>query len=279
MIVFLAFSACGPKPIKTTPQETPVSTGEASYTAYADSVSVDVNDRQMTVAWVKRGAGAISGYNIYISPEPLARESANSVTVQSVQPNNDIPFPGDTEPEDGVEHYVAVGLENGVKYYVSVRVAYPDGTLSRRSNEVLAVCGPRGEIALAPRYQGENDGWSFETNRYVRADDTNNDVYFFSKGGVEYLASPDRLNGFLNAGKFVVLPYHGALRAVAQELMQSKIMASEDQVQVTEGDWVLLTRTNGRNALLNVVRISGAEKDRKITLTFAYCTLVGETIF
>ncbi len=277
VLFILALSACGPKAVSTIPDETPAPpSADVSYTAYADSVSVEVNDHRMTVAWVKRGAGAISGYNIYVSPQPLVRES---VIEQATKPHNESPFPGDTEPDDGIEHYVAESLDNSVRYYVSVRVVYPSGALSRRSNEVLAVCGPRGEMELALRYQGEHDGWSFEGNRFVRADATDNDLYFFSREGADYLASPDRLNGFLNANKFVVLPYKGTLRAVAEQLTESKITATEDQVQVSEGDWVLVSKTNGRNALLKVLRVSGAGNSRTISLAFAYCTLVGETIF
>jgi hypothetical protein len=277
MLFALALPACGPKPSVTTPSETPATPpAEVASAVYADSVSVEVNDHQMTVAWVKRGTGAISGYNIYLSSKPLALKADNPA---SVQPHNESPFPGDTEPEDGIEHYVAEGLENGIKYYVTVRVAYPDGSVSKPSNEILAVCGPRGEIELSLRYQGERDGWSFEGNQYVRADNASNDLYFFSREGADYLGSPNRLDGFLNVNKFAVLPYYGTLRTVAQELMHSKITATEDQVQVAEGDWVLLTKTNGRNALLNVVGMSGADKSRAITLSFAYCTLVGEVAF
>ena len=123
LLALIAVSGCGPRP-----------GNEASRTALPVSLSVEVSDKQMTLAWTKSGDGAIAGYNIYISREPLAVKYPGPSIDGSIETFNTTPFPGDTDPEDRVEHFDAVNLENGVKFYVSVRVVYPDRSVSKPSN-------------------------------------------------------------------------------------------------------------------------------------------------
>ena len=127
----------------------------------------------------------------------MRKDYPGATLPSSVKPFNPTPFPGDTNPDDGVEHFTAEGLQNGVTYYVTIRTVYPDGTLSPPSREVGVVCNPRGEVEISIRYESEHDGYSFAGDRYVRADTDENDLYFFSKDGIDYIASPDRLDGFL----------------------------------------------------------------------------------
>ena len=225
---------------------------ETVRTVYPAGLSVEVNDASMTLSWKKMGKGPISGYNIYISREPLVAKYPDTTIASTVETYNVTPFPGDTNPEDEIEYFDATKLDNGVKYFVSVRVVYPDRSVSKPSNEVIAVCGPRGEIELAIRFNGEHDGFSFEENQYVNADGISNDLYFFSKDGVDYLASPKRLDGFINV---------------------------DDQVFVGVGNWVLLKCASGSYALVKVLGFSGAGADRLVRLSYAYSTLVGEIFF
>jgi hypothetical protein len=141
------------------------------------------------------------------------------------------------------------------------------------------VCGPRGEIELAIRFNGEHDGFSFEENQYVNADGISNDLYFFSKDGFDYLASPKRLDGFINDTRFQVLPYSGSYADVAGKAMMDAPSAVDDQVVIAVDNWVLLKCASGKYALVKVLGFSGAGTDRSVKLSYAYSTLVGEIFF
>ncbi len=253
---------------------------EYARTVFAVDAVVEVNHETMTVAWKKSGAGAMGGYNIYISEEPLAAKHPAAQSEPSFKPFNEEPFPGDTNPDDGVEYFVAEGLENGVKYFVSVRVAYPDGSVSKPSNEVEAVCGGRGEMELEVRYKGERDGFSFESNKHVSADATDNDLYFFSKRLADMLRSPERLDGFLRPTRFLLLPFRGSFDEVRARLAQNPMTATNNSVPVVVGDWVLIQTPEKRNALVQVLGFSGEQgDDRRVKLFYAFSAVVGEAIF
>jgi hypothetical protein len=267
LLVFLV--RCAPE---RRPEEMP--TG-----CYPYNVSVEVNDRQMTITWRYNCSRLMSGYFIYISEESLADQYPGTQLPESVKPFNHTPFPGDTDPEDETEHFVAEGLENGVKYYVSVRVVNPDRTLSRPSNEVVVVCGPRGEIELSMRYKSDRDGFSFEKNAYVRADDIDNDLYFFFKDGTNYLVSPIRLDGFLKANKLKMLPFKGEFDQVKTKLAALGSRPDKDRVAVRRGDWVYILSPNGKSALVKVLSISGEGERRRLKLFYAFSPLANEVIF
>ncbi len=270
VLLGVIFAGCAPKQV----------VDEVPRAIYADDVRVEVNDREMTVSWRKHGEGAIGGYNIYVSKHSLVSSAGPLFDSSLAEPINTTPFPGDTDPDDGIEHFVARSLENGVVYYVSVRVVFPDGLMSKFSNEVLAVCGPRGEIELGIRYQGGEDGYSFNGNRYVSADDVENDLYFFSKEGVDYLCSPKRLNGFLKDNHLMILPYrHDNYDKVAAQLSGSGIEAINEQVEIVPGDWVLINLPDGHNAIVNVLGFNGEGKERRVRLFFAVCTIRGGLVF
>jgi len=238
----------------------------------------EANDHRMTLSWKVEGERLISGYNIYLSEASQGRVVRGSDD-ENVRPFNAVPFPGDTEPEDGVQHYIAEPLENGVRYAVRVRALFPDGSLSQPSNEVAAVCGPRGELTLAVRYKADNDGYSFELNRAVRANSVDNDLYFFSDAAGDYLASPDRLGGFINRSRFAVLPFRGDFVQVSARLADFELNPSEDRVAVKPGDWVLVRTQRDTFALVNVLGFEGAGESRSARLSFAYSTIVGEAVF
>jgi len=264
-VVMIILAGCGPKP-------------EVEYagTVYPVDLKVEVNHERMDLSWRTVGDGAISGYHIYISPEPLAAGYPGPEIDASVPTYNVTPFPGDTDPDDGIENFEATQLENGVRYFVTVRIVYPDQTVSRPSNEVVAVCGAKGDIELTVRYQSEQDGYSFELNKYVRADAIENDLYFFSKDGVDYLASPKRLDGFIRDTRFVVLPYRGSLKEVLSRVGDAELSGDTDQVEVSIGDWILLFCEGHSHAYVNVKGLEGTAKDRRVKLFFAYSALAEE---
>jgi hypothetical protein len=277
ILIALFLVGCGPAGVKEL-SEAPQPGATAGEVSVANP-QVIVNDKRMTVSWSKVGQGAISGYNIYISEQPLAARYPGAFIDSTIRPCNLIPFPGDTDPDDGVEYFEATQLENGVRYYVSIRVVYPDGSLSAPSAEVVAACGPRGEIELPVRYQSTPDGYSFEKNAYTEANSVDNDLYFYSAGGRDYLASPRRLGGYINDTRFEVLPFKGSFDEVAQRLSGFSPSAAEDQVRVEIGDWVLARCERGTSALLQVKAMTGSEHERRVVLFFAYSAAEGELLF
>jgi hypothetical protein len=277
ILLALVLGGCGPTGVKE-PAEISLPGGVSGKVSVAD-LQVTVNDKQMTVSWRKVGQGAISGFNIYISDQSLAARYPGALIDSAIRPYNPVPFPGDTNPDDGVEYFEATQLGNGVRYYVSVRVVFPDGSLSVPSAEVSAVCGPRGEIELPIRHQSTPDGYSFEKNAYTGANSVDNDLYFFSRDGQDFLASPRRLDGFINDTRFEVLPFKGSFDEVTQRLVGFSVSAAEDQVQVEIGDWVLARCERGTSALLQVKSLTGAGQKRRVALFFAYSAVEGELLF
>lgn len=240
-------------------------------------LSVEVNDGRMTVIWKDDCKTNISGYYIYVTEEPLVEAYPSYELPGTVEPFNHPPFPGDTDPSDGVQHFEANGLANGVKYYVSVRTVMADLTLSKPSNEVTTACGPQGEIELSLRYKADKDGYSFENNEYVEADNSANDLYFFSKDGQDYLVSPSQLDGFLRNNRLRKLKTNGDLKQAVSRAVITSLPVSE-RVAVKKGDWVQIITPENRSAFVKVLEISGSGDSRKIKLFFAYATLPGEII-
>ncbi|MEW6412107.1 MAG: hypothetical protein AB1483_06475 [Candidatus Zixiibacteriota bacterium] len=264
----LAFG-CAPKPIV---EEQPT-------VCLARDLGVDVNTQTMDVHWKTDCASLISGFNIYISDTPLNDKYPGADLPAMVKPFNPAPYPGDTNPDDAVEHFIADGLQDGKKYYVSVRVVMPDGTVSKPSNEVVAVCGPSGEMELSIRYKSDHDGFAFSLNDYVRADDLNNDLYYFSKDGKDYLNSPVKLDGFLKANRLRRLPFRGDFNDVREMLNGITSESNEDRLEVSKGDWIHLQTPTGENAVIRVLGFSGEGSDRKIRLFYAFSPYSQEILF
>ncbi|MEW5995187.1 MAG: hypothetical protein AB1744_12455, partial [Candidatus Zixiibacteriota bacterium] len=165
------------------------------------------------------------------------------------------------------------------KYYVSVRVLFPDRSLSKPSNEVVAVCGPRGEMELSIRYKSDRDGFSFEKNDYVGADALDNDLYFYAKDGIDYLVSPSHLGGFLKENRLQVLPFTGELHEVTSQFRAFKQQPTQDRVVVQVGDWVHLLTPDNTHTLLHVLGLDGDGETRSVRLFYASSPLAGEAIF
>jgi len=241
------------------------------------SIKADVNREVMTVSWIPNCNRTSSGFNIYISQQPLAADWPGMQTPVEITPHNHQPFLGDTNPSDGREHFEAEGLTDGVLYYVSVRIVYPDGALSKPSEEIMAVCGARGEMELSLRFKSEKDGFSFDLNEFVRADGVDNDLYFFSRDGEDFLSSPTRLSGFLRASKLAILPFRGELVDIGQVLDTSK--PANDRVQVRQGDWLHLVTAEGGQAVFQVKGFAGQGEQRRILLQYAFNPGPGPLVF
>ena len=262
LLVLSVLTSCGPKPQpgrEVAPQVT------------VSDIAAETNNHEMTVLWKKHGNALISGYNIYITDKALGQRSG------AVAPFNTTPFPGDTDPDDGIEHFVANGLENGVEYYVWVKVLFPDGSESAPTGEAVAMCGPKGEIELSIRNKGDHDGFSFEKNEYVDAYSVDNDFYFFALDGTDYLGSPSRLDGFINHTQLIVVKSGGDYAALAKQLMTSKIVPTEDRIAVKTGNWVLARTQRETFAVMHVESFSGEGENRRIKLRYAYHVIVGDS--
>lgn len=242
-------------------------------------IQADVDKGEMTVKWQKNCDRSIGGYNIYISETPLSPEFRNKQIPTEIAPYNASPYPGDTNPDDPVETFKAEGLTDGTKYFVSVRILLPNGVQSRPTKEIQVVTGPRGEIEMSIRYKSDNDGFSLKNENFVRADDLENDIYYFHQEGVDYLVSPIQLNGFLKDNKLELLAFTGRFDQVIPKLGQLDSNPRQDRVSVIEGDWVRVYTPEGHNALINVLGFTGDGDSRKVKLFYAYCGVKDELIF
>lgn len=234
-------------------------------------LKVEPGNERMTIEWKQQGDGLISGYNIYISESPTLSDTA--------APVNFAPYPGDTDPDDGVERYEAGSLENGKKYFVTVRVINPDRTLSAPSNQAMTICGPRGEILLESRFAGEQDGYVLARAAYVRSQSDQNDLYFYNSGGTDYLASPDRLDGYNRKSRFSKLSLKGSLAEIRSRVSNVSEIPKADRIAVNVGDWIHVRTADNRNGLLHVVGFAGEGKSRGIRLEIAFCPAENEMIF
>ena len=247
--------------------------GEESRTGRVPfALKVAPDHRRAVVQWRVRGDASFMGYNIYIVP-------ANSVSA-AAKPFNKEPFPGDTTPDDGIETFDANGLDNGVEYKVWVRALYGDQSQSPSTDTLTVVCGGHGILSLGVRYNSDYDGFSFAENKTVRANAADNDLYFLSLQGVMYLASPTRLDGFLRATTFTVLPYKGEFETVRENVIKDRPKASEERVMVKNGDWVLLRVADGSHTLLQILDSAGSsDEDTIIRLFYAYSPLKDRLFF
>ena len=247
--------------------------------AYPYELRVSVDNGTVKLSWKKHGDALIGGYNIYISETSLAAQYPDGHYPVSVPPFNRTPFPGDTDPTDGIEHFQAEGLTNGVMYYVSVVVVNPDRSLSRSTEEITVVPAPTGEIELAARYQGEQDGYAFYADRYVRADAVENDVYYYYHEDKHYLASPTRLDGFLRKSLLLKLPFRGDYEEVRSRIVENEYQPSEERVEIKTGDWVLILTADSHYVLVRVLELTGQGQSSAVRLFFAVSGIENRIFF
>jgi hypothetical protein len=257
----------------------PKEVAEERSTCNPTDIKVDVNHEMMDVSWINPCKELISGYNIYISETPLNNSYPGTELPSSVKPFNDSSFVGDTNPDDGIEIFEAKNLKNNKKYYITVRMINPNMTLSKPSQEVIAVCGAREEIELSIRYKSNQDGYSFKDNQYVRADNLQNDLYFFSKDGTDYLNSPHKLDGFLNINKLAKLSYKGNFENLRSKIQSLRFKTDQDKVKIAKNDWLIMKTASGNYCLINVIGFSDSGVNRKVKLFIAYSSVPNELIF
>lgn len=256
--VALLLASCGPPP----PSE------ELSAPCRPFDISAESTDGGLKIGWKVDCPQLISGYNVYIAP--TSAESFRDTSTLPPEPHNAAVYPGDTDLDDPTVYYDASGLNNGILYRVAVRVVFPDRTMSPPSEPRLATCGPRGEFELETRYKGERDGFSFTLGEHVRADDLNNDLYYYSKNGVHYLASPSRLDGFLRINHFMPQPKTWSFEEYILRGNTHGEKPTEDRLEIHEGDLIWMTTTDGDQAQIRVLKLKGADEKGTVRLEYAY---------
>lgn len=238
------------------------------------NLTVRPNDRQLYLKWDTGCPDSVllSGYYIYLSSKPLYEKYGHGSPPGSVKPFNEAVYPGDTDPEDRFETMTIENLDNGVEYYVSVRTVYADRTISASSNEIGVICRPEGEFDLAFRYSELNDGFSFASGTAVRADGDKNDLYFYNKDDVDYIASPHRLNGFLRKSDFYSL---GKTTDIYQYPDFKLDIPPVEKMPVRTGESYLVKTTEGNFAKLRIESITGEGKSRTMKIRYIYQTIPG----
>ena len=166
-------------------------------------VVVDALNERAIVRWaVDRGENRpISGYNIYLSEESL-KGIFSKWDKKRPKPYNHTPFPGDTDGDINKESFEITHLDNGRKYYVSVRTVGPAGGESNASEELSFVPLSKGRFILTSEHTLNDGGFNFEKGISVPVRDPRNDIYLYAKTLVVGISSPSRLAAGLRKTKF-----------------------------------------------------------------------------
>jgi len=232
------------------------------------NLTVKPNDHSMFLRWDVDCPEEVllSGYSIYISPFSL-EQFKDKALPDSIVPYNNVPYPGDTNPEDNFETMEITNLENGIPYYVSVRTVFPDQTESVASNEVMVYCRPEGEFTLDMRFTGEQDGFDFSAGKYVRADGSDNDIYYYRAGTTDFIASPHRLNGYIRKSWFYSL---GKTRDIYQYPDIDIDYEPVNKMPIREGESYLVKTADGNFAKIRVEQFIGENRDREVAFKYIY---------
>ena len=209
----------------------------------------------------------LRGFNIYLSRVPLVGQNPDHDLSPSISPFNEEVYPGDTLGDPDRETFDLRGIDNATVYYVHVRAVYTDMTLSPPTNEVELVVYPQGEFTLMASFAGEHDGFSIAQSRYCRADDLDNDVYFFHKDGRDYLCSPSRLGPVNRNTRIYSFNEAGPLEdwwRIRPDAIPS------NKIELVPGRVFVIVTADGYPARLRVIRIDGVGDSRSFTFEYDY---------
>jgi len=183
-LIPIAFS-CGPKP-------------KSGGVPRPHDLRIETSSHGATAYWlVDRGKSSmVFGYNIYLTEKSLGSEFADWGR-NHPKPYNYTPYPGDTDGDRTKESFEFTNLENGKRYYVSVRTVGPGDSESGPSNEVSFVPLAHGTFELSSDHSAETGGFSFDMEKSMPARNPECDIYLYAKGDEVGLSSPSRLSGGL----------------------------------------------------------------------------------
>jgi hypothetical protein len=213
------------------------------------------------------GTRIMRGFNIYVSPEPLAQQYPGGTLPGSIKPFNKEIYPGDTEGKKNRESYELEEIANATIHYVHVRVVNSDKSLSPPTNEIKLVCYAQGEFTLSVSYSDEQAGFSFAKNAHCRTDDLENDLYFYHKDGHDYLCSPSRLSPVNRVSKIYSAGTGNSLGDVST--ISPRGNHAEKVELIPNGIYVVITE-EGHPVKLRVERIEGQGDSRKVIFEYIY---------
>lgn len=233
-----------------------------------NGTQVKIDNRSMVVSWKDDCNQTISGYNIYISPASM--DTYGDTNEIPGRPFNDVVYAGDTDPDDPIIYYDVSGLDNDSPYQVTVRLVYPDRTLSPPSEPILTICGPTGEFEIQSRFSGKKDGFSLAKEEHVRADADDNDLYVYAKEGLFYIASPSRLDGFIRNNRLKKRSQDWDLLRVGLSRKGLGDLPNEDRLTIAEGDQIWMITPDAHHAQLTVLELSGAGDQFRARFRYTY---------
>jgi len=213
------------------------------------------------------GVRILRGFNIYVTEKPVAASYPGSEIPSQFQPYNREVYPGDTLGNPERESYAIEGIDNATRYYVHVRDVYTDGSQSPPSNEIPLVVYAQGQFSLTPSYSGDHDGFDFKTGKYCRTDDMNNDIYFYSKDGEDFLCSPARL-GPVNRDTRIFAAGTGAPPEDWATMKPNDDF--DERVRLQEGGVYILNTADGYPVKLEVLAMTGNGDKRQISFDYIY---------
>jgi hypothetical protein len=234
--------------------------------AAPSNLSADPNDQRVDLKWYTNRTGdmMISGYNIYISEVPLPEAGFPSKD-SGLDPFNQIPYPGDADPETLFETFTANELTNGVRYYIAITTVYPDRTESMFSNVEEIFCYPRGILTLKDRSIGDMHGFSFDKLKHVDYNDIENDLYFVARDAGNIIGSPDRNEGVLKHTEFA-----GLGRKPLNNSLNYKNLNFKDKTFIAEDNVYLIKLEDGSFVKILVKRVDSSQYLKQITFEYIY---------
>ena len=250
-----------PPPVETIPQETRC----IPFNLQPDSVG----NHYVRIAWNPGcpGLRILRGFNVYLSETPLTKKHPGTDLPASIIPFNKIPYPGDTLGNPERESFELKEIENLKTFYIHVRVIYTDESLSAPTNEIQVIVYPQGEFTLTESFTGEHDGFDFAAGDYCRTDDLRNDIYVYSKDGVDYLCSPSRLSA---VNRKTNIYDAGESRLLGPDVDLHPSGSAQERVSLHPGALYQLTTQDGATVALRVKNIEGTDRQRIVTFEYIY---------
>lgn len=203
------------------------------------------------------------GFNVYVSRTPLVSQYPDTILPGSIRPFNGEVYPGDTLGNPNRETFALENIPNAVRQYVHVRVVNADDGLSLPSNEIEVVCYQQRTVELAASFSGAHDGYSFRKDTYCRTDDLDNDLYFYSKDGENFLCSPSRLGPVNRTTRLYAA---GEGKSPAQ--LGAPSGESAERVPIRPGHNIILETADGDMVGIRIRRIDTAEGNAKIVFDY-----------
>jgi len=229
---------------------------------------VESGNQKLNLIWNTNRSEStiISGYNIYILEEPINEDNRPHRVKSDINPVNNLPYPGDENPEITFETYTAENLLNSVKYYVGVTTIFADKSESALSNVVKITCYPRGIVTIKDRMMGAMHGFSFGLDNYVDYNDITNDLYFVARDAGNIMGSPDRNEGVLKHTEFASL---GRLKKL-DDSRNFKNLAFKNRIFVAEGNGYVLRLEDGSMAKILVKQVDSSTYKKQVVFEYIY---------